>query len=184
MKTLIIDNHTKYLEELKSLFSASEVIQKENLQSINPRDFDLVVISGGSNVPTVLRHPEEYKPEIALIKNSTVPILGICLGSELVTYSFGGELCELPENHRGEITLELTDPQLQDVCETTKLLVHEGHHIGIKSLPTNLIPCAYSEHGIEIVRHAAKPIIGLQFHPELDKNEKLIQWVFKTLKLD
>ncbi len=184
MKTLIINNHSKHIEELKSLFINAEIINKENLdKSINLKEYDLLILSGGSNVPTVLRHPDEYSFEMNLIKETNIPIIGICLGLEIITKSFGGELQELPAEHRGIINLKIEDINLKSLIGSDVLEVIEGHHMGIKQLPEEFISCAVSTHGIEIIKHINKPILGFQFHPEISKNEKLIKWIFETLNL-
>lgn len=183
MKTLIVNNHTKHIQELSSLFPNSSIIKKEDLKNTNITDYDLVVISGGSNVPTVLRHPEQYINEILLIKNTNIPILGICLGSELITYTYGGELKELPEEHNGEVIIKIKDLSLLNTIGTLEFYAQEGHRIGVKTLPKNFISCAYSDHGIEIFKHTSKPIIGLQFHPEIQRSAEMMNWVFNTFKL-
>jgi anthranilate/para-aminobenzoate synthase component II len=184
MKTLIIDNHSKYINELSSMFSDVVILSKENLtKDFDVAIYDLIVLSGGLNVPTVMRHPEEYKYEIELIKNTNIPIIGICLGLEIITETFDGELQELPEEHRGLIKLQITNSDLEKVLGTSSIEVNEGHHIGIKQMPHDFISCAQSEHGIEILRHKEKPILGFQFHPEISNNKKLLDWAFETLNL-
>lgn len=183
MKTLIINNHTTHIKELLSLFPDSTVLKKEDIKNTDTNEYDLIVISGGSNVPTVLRHPEQYIDEILIIKNTTTPILGICLGSELLTYVYGGELQELPQEHRGQVAMKVKDLSLSKAIGGLEFIAQEGHRIGIKTLSEGFTSCAYSDHGIEIFKHNSKPIIGLQFHPEMQKDEKLLKWVFSTLKL-
>ncbi len=183
MKTLIINNHTKHIQELVSLFPNSTVLQKEDLRNADTNNYDLVIISGGSNVPSVVDRSEQYIDEISLIKNSPLPILGICLGSELITYIYGGELMWLPEKHSGPVSMKVKDLSLSEAIGSLEFSAQEGHQVGIKSLPKDLISCAYSNHGIEIFKHVSRPIIGLQFHPEMQKDEKLLNWIFNTLKL-
>ena len=73
MKTLIINNRSKYINELSSLFSNVTILNKENLtKDFDVTTYDLIVLSGGSNVPTVLRHPEAYSDELELIKNANI----------------------------------------------------------------------------------------------------------------
>lgn len=85
MKALIINNRTTHLEELRSLFIDSVVIEKENLDNnLDISGYDVIVFSGGSNTPTVLEHPEYYTSEINIIKQSKIPIVGICLGAEII----------------------------------------------------------------------------------------------------
>lgn len=184
MKTLIINNRSKYINELSSLFSNVTILNKENLtKDFDVTTYDLTVLSGGSNVPTVLRHPEAYSDELELIKNANIPIIGICLGLEIIIKAFNGELQELSEEHRGLIKLEITSSNLEKVLGVSNTEVKEGHHIGIKQMPLDFVSCAQSEHGIEIIKHKNKPIIGFQFHPEVSNNKKLLEWVFETFKL-
>lgn len=183
MKTLIINNHTTHIKELISLFPDTTVLQKENLKDVDIDNYDLIVISGGSNVPSIVDHSEQYIDEISLIKNSAIPILGICLGSELITYVYGGELVWLPEKHGGPVNIKIKDLSLSEAMGALEFNAQEGHMVGIKTLPDDFISCAYSEHSIEIIKHKSKPIIGLQFHPELQKDEKLLGWIFNTLRL-
>jgi len=45
--------------------------------------------------------------------------------------------------------------------------MYEGHRWAVTEAADPLIPLAYSATGIEAVRHKDKPILGLQFHPEM-----------------
>ena len=182
MKTLIIDNHTKHLKKLIPIFQNVTVIKREGLQeNLKLTPYDLLVLSGGSKVPTVLRHPEKYKLEMDIIKKSKIPIIGICLGAEIITKAFNGELQSLPAERKGSIRLKITDPQLKKIICSKIINVFEGHHIGIKTIPKNFISCAYSKYGIEIIKHKNKPIIAVQFHPEISKDKKLTGWLLKEI---
>ena len=97
--------------------------------------------------------------------------------------AFKGELQELAKEHRGTVRLKIIDEKLKSIINSDALEVTEGHHIGIKILPKNFISCAYSNHGVEIVKHKNKPIVGFQFHPEISKNQKILKWAFETLNL-
>jgi GMP synthase (glutamine-hydrolysing) len=165
------------------MFSDVIVFDKENItKDFDVRNYDLLVLSGGSNVPTVLRHREEYSFEIDLVKKSNIPILGICLGAEIITEAFNGKLEQLSEEHRGIVELQIIDIDLQKVIREESIKVNEGHHIGIKTLPKEFISCAKSKHGIEILKHNYKSIIGFQFNPEISDNKKLFDWVFEVFK--
>jgi len=184
MKTLIINNHSKHIKELSSLFSDVTILDKEKItKDFDITNYNLLVLSGGSNVPTVLRHREEYTPEIDLVKQSKIPVLGICLGAEIICEAYNGKLEELPEEHKGIIQLRIEDIKLKSLLCSDEIEVIEGHQIGIKTLPEGFLSCASSEHGIEILKHTNKPIIGFQFHPEISNNKKLFDWIFETLNL-
>lgn len=185
MKILIINNNSKYIQELALMFPGADIVNKKNLRKdLNLSNYDLAVLSGGSNVPTVLRHPEEYFFEINLIKKGEIPVLGICLGAEIICEAYGGELHELSEEHRGTVKIKIEDITLKNLLELDKISVIEGHKIGIKTLPRNFISCASSEHGVEIFRHRDYPIVGFQFHPEISNNKNIINWVFEKLNLN
>jgi len=184
MKTIIINNNSKHIKELASLFSDVVILDKKNLtQDFDINGYDLLILSGGSNVPTVLRHPEEYTFEIELVRKNSIPILGICLGTEIICEAYGGKLQELSEKHRGSIKLKIEDIKLKLQLGKDELEVVEGHQIGVKTLPENFVSCALSEHGIEILKHKDKLIVGFQFHPEISDNKKLLDWAFETLKI-
>ena len=184
MKTLIINNHSKYIAELSSIFSNVVILDKEKLNiDFDISEYDLIVLSGGSNVPTVLRHPEKYENEIELIKNTNIPIVGICLGSEIIIKAFGGELKELQKKHKGIIKLKIINQYLEKILETSKIEVAEAHHVGIQELPQNFTSYAESDHGIEIFKHNNKTIIGFQFHPEVSNNNGIIKWILGELAI-
>lgn len=183
MYTLIIDNHSQHLDALKEQFPKNKVITMDFLSRLKDIDiFELIVISGGSNTPTVLNHPEYYAEEIMFIKESTIPLLGICLGSELVVTAFGGSLRELDAKHEGEVTLTIIDPELQSDIGNSIATVTEGHRIAINNMPPEFSICAYSDHGIEIIKHNTRPIIAIQFHPEMSTDAKIIDWARATTK--
>lgn len=185
MRALIIDNHSRHTEKLASIFTDNEIIERENLlPTIDTSDFDLIIISGGSNVPTVLRHRDEYENEIELIKNSNIPIIGICLGLEIICTTFGGSLTELNEDHRGVVSLTIDDKSLSSTLMSDSIDVYEGHKIVIKEIPNDFISCAHSSHGIEIIKHINKPIIGFQFHPEASDDLRIFNWAIQTLNLE
>lgn len=184
MKTLIINNHTKHISELETLFPDSTVINKEDLsENITLDSFDLLVISGGSGVPTVQQHKDYYALEEKLVLESTIPVIGICLGSEIIIDAFGGELTDISTLHKGDMTLAVTDQSLKNSLGTNNITVYEAHCISVKKLPDNFIAYAHSDHGIELFKHISRPIIGIQFHPEVGKHDDLWKWVFQTLSM-
>ncbi len=70
MNILIVNNYSKDIEELQNLLRDYQisVCTKESFLTTDPESFDIVIFSGGSGVPTVKNHSEEYKHEINLYK--------------------------------------------------------------------------------------------------------------------
>jgi GMP synthase (glutamine-hydrolysing) len=176
MKTLIVDNHTKHIQELKNSFEHATVISREEIKNFPVDDFDLIVLSGGSHVPTVLNHNEIYQEEERLL-NLGKPVIGICLGCEIICKAFGGELEFMPEHQRGTKQFEIIDKILASKMGAHELTAFESHSLRIKKLPEDFYEMIRSEHGPEMIKHKTLPIIGVQFHPEVGATKKLWEWV-------
>lgn len=127
-------------------------------------------------MPTVLNHDEVYFDEEKIVASGK-PIIGICLGCEIICKVFGGELEQMPAPASGEREFTVYDPSLQERLQGNKLKAYEHHGICIVKMPREFSVVAMSEHGPEIIKHIQKPIIGVQFHPEVGTMEVLWQWL-------
>lgn len=167
MKILIIDNGSRYLDKLKLLVSGHD-FHVTNYSQIAPTgysSYDLIILSGGHTI-SVMGHDFEFAKEIELIQNSPTPILGICLGFELVSHSYGATLHKMISKEKSIIQIKLLnpDPLFENLSQ---LNVFESHRWVIDNAGDNLLPLAASLDGIEIIRHRHKLIYGFQFHPEM-----------------
>src|SRR3989339_958003 len=110
MNILLINNGTIRLAELKSLLQNHkvEVIEFCTLDTINTEKFNLIILSGSTTYP-ILGNESLYKQEIDLIKNSKKPIIGICLGFELIGYVYGAELEIMQNKEKGIVDIQTTD---------------------------------------------------------------------------
>jgi GMP synthase (glutamine-hydrolysing) len=178
MKTLIINNHTKHIAELENSFPGSVVISKEELVLTNIDDFDLIVLSGGFHVPTVINHNEKYLEEEKLI-HSGKSVIGICLGCEMICKTFGGELEFMMEQEKGEKEFKVLDKSLQKKLGENNLKSYEAHSVHMTKVPEDFEIIVQSNHGPEMIKHCTKPIIGIQFHPEVGSSQILWQWLFE-----
>ena len=92
MKILIINNHTKHLDELRQLFERygeTATVDKFELKKDHIyEEYNLIVLSGSSAV-SVKDKPQVYEKELLLIKQTQVPIIGVCMGAELIAYAYG-----------------------------------------------------------------------------------------------
>lgn len=183
-KILLINNLTKHLEELQEILKPNEIITVPFYKI--PKDysiFDAIILSGGSKY-RIKDKGYKFREEIEIIKNTSIPIFGICLGFELICYVYKESLEKLKEKEKciKEIEILKRDKIFEGVKE---LKVFEAHKFYVKEV-NNLIPLAKSKTGIEIVRHLTKPIYGVQFHPEirLENNNgfKVLKNFLKNLK--
>ncbi len=185
MKILIIDNGTSYIKKLEKLFKGHEisVVNFDSVSVKQAKQFDLIVLSGGHKY-SVLNHQNKYRSELEIIKKANKPILGICLGFELIALNYDCQLKRLRVKEKGIISIELIPDDITKDLKTIK--VFENHRWVIKD-PGKLISLGSSKDGIEIIKHKTKPIYGLQFHPEMMRSNttsrKLFSNILKTLKI-
>lgn len=183
MNILIVDNNTSYLDSLLKLVDthSSSVIKWEDFKYHKLNNYDFIILSGGHPNAIAYKH-QLYEEEIKIIIRSNIPILGICLGFELIVYTFGGKLKELPEKEKGVIEIEVTkdDEVLKDI---KKVKVYESHRWVAEALPQELIPLAKSKDGIEIIKHLTRFIYGFQFHPEIIEDKEDLKIFNNILEL-
>ncbi|HEX8389919.1 MAG TPA: gamma-glutamyl-gamma-aminobutyrate hydrolase family protein [Candidatus Saccharimonadales bacterium] len=166
MKTYIVDNGSKYLPDLLSFTAAMspEVISFSELSTNKLKATDLVILSGGHTEP-VLWHDKFYAEEISIISHHTGPIIGICLGFELICHVFGSHLHFLDHRQKGMVEIKPMTENLI-VGNSQKIQVYENHNWAVEKVEKPLVALASSEDGVEVIRHESRPIYAMQFHPE------------------
>jgi GMP synthase-like glutamine amidotransferase len=179
MKTLVIDNNISHMEELLDFLPGEKiVVSKDEIKDIKTEEYNLLVLPGSMEEVSVLQNPELFQEEIALVKKFEGAILGMCLGTEILTVAFDGELIEQEGYIREDTEITFLD---NETMVPSRMVIQEGHHIGILSIPSEFEICGYSEQYPEIIKHEEKPIIGLQFHPEIMYDDAFNSWLFKNL---
>lgn len=184
MRIALVENGTKEARKLLELLAGNDVSRfaLEDASRALESSFDLIVLSGSSRFP-VAYNLESLTSELTLIRNSTVPVLGICFGCELITMAFGGTLKDLGVKEHGIRTICATrDSDFLNAGSCVE--VYEGHRWSIDSVPAELEVLAESTTGPEIIRHCSRPITGFQFHPEKMVNETFGDELFKSLITD
>ncbi len=167
MKILIVDNNTKHIEDVKALCVSNEihVMKWGEISPDTYTGFDLIILSGGSGM-AIDKHEEDFLNEIELIKNSNRPIIGICLGFELICHTFGCKMEREEEREKGIVKIDVVknDVIFEGKDKLNVMMMHKWH---VRDVDSILEVLARSEKGIDIVKHFHKPIYGFQFHPEI-----------------
>jgi GMP synthase (glutamine-hydrolysing) len=173
MNVLIIDNNSTYINQIVNLLGGHTVKclgLDEFKYDLTVNSYDLIILSGGHPF-SVEKYHKRYEQELRLIIRSGVPIIGICLGFELIVYAFGGVLERLEGKIRRvmEIKIESKDKLFNGY---KNIKVFESHRWVAKNLPDVITALASSEYGIEAVKHSTREIYGFQFHPEIVVDKK------------
>lgn len=172
---LVIDNGSAMLPLiLRRLHEDGHTYQ---LHTYNPQvvisdvGYDAIVLSGGMAHEVMERRPDGsfwFDEEFRLIRKTQKPLLGICLGLQMITVALGGSLRELPSLITDHQELALTD-DTQAIFGMTTMKVFEKHQWVADELPATLEVIQRSSDGIEMVRHKSRPFVGTQFHPEVSQ---------------
>lgn len=160
---------------------------------------DGFVIIGGDDVNPYLYGEENYAShgicdeidglDLQIIEYAAThnkPLFGICRGLQMINIYFKGTLKQHVLNHDvGSHKIVLVD-QFLDFPELE--IVNSFHHQSIKKIGQNLRVLYYSLDGeIECFIHEKHPIIAVQFHPEMDKNNQfyrtLLEYFNSLLRL-
>ncbi len=135
-----------------------------------------IVLSGGP--ASVL---EDDAPDLdPAILDLDLPILGICYGLQLVARILGGrvEPADRREYGPAELVIERSDPLFEGLSDATRRTVWMSHGDWVRSLPPGFTVLGTSEGSpFAAVRHAERPLYGLQFHPEVvhtDGGERIL----------
>lgn len=180
MKALIVDNNTKHIDALKNLLKDFETDVRDYSNIGKTEEYDLIVLSGGYSRAPVIQQPQENLEETQLIIDSTVPVLGICYGAQLIANTFGGKIIHLPEKRIGIIEVSVIEED--EIFKGIKdFSVYESHEYCILQLSDELRGLARSADGYEVIKHKDRPIYGFQFHPELDTQKAYGDDIFRNL---
>lgn len=183
MNILVVDNHSKHVSEIVESIDKFELdfVDVLDLSKINISKYDCFILSGSSQY-SVLSHLDLYSTEINLIKTTNKPILGICLGFELISYAFDEKLIFNKEKIKGEFLIEKISEDKIFNNINFPISVYESHRWKVLETRT-LKSLALSKTNIEIVKHPKKLIYGFQFHPETTKTNNVKKLINNFLKI-
>lgn len=137
------------------------------------------MLSGGFYA-TVQNGDTYYAKEIELIRRARVPIIGVCLGFELIAHSFGMALREMGHYEHGTLLITTTEVG-QKIFAQESLIVYENHRFVVAKVPIDFRVLAVSKDGVEAFEHTTLPIAGFQFHPEMFLQDTEGHSLFKTI---
>lgn len=170
MKVLLVNNDSDTWGKLETVIRATNYavtpIHHSEIINIEPSDYDVAILSGGWWYDDPVQLLNEYAAEIQLIKSSPIPILGICIGMQLmhVAVDQAVPLMDEPQSGDKEITVNATGQDLFGFPE--RMEVFKNHTRAVKATDPQFELLAFSDGHVEIMRHKIRPLLGVQFHPE------------------
>jgi anthranilate/para-aminobenzoate synthase component II len=174
MKILLVDNHTYYLQNVKTALAGHDVevqVYKPGLE-FHFQDTDLVVLSGGGGEGYELKDKRHgklwYEDEMSFVLDCDKPIVGICMGFEVISAAFGSRVEHVGKLVKGFKNAKTT-PHGEKRLSHINLSQFEWHRYGVSQVSAKHFEVlAHSSTGIEMIKHHKRPIIATQFHPEVE----------------
>lgn len=185
---LVIDNYDSFTYNLvhyaQELGANTKVVRNDDLsveEALNMGAKGILLSPGPCT-------PNEAGICLELIANApdSLPILGICLGQQSIGQAFGGKVIRAKEIMHGKVSPIHHDGTgifegLESPFNATR---YHSLSVERETLPSELLVNAWTEDGeIMALRHATRPIHGLQFHPESIASENGHKLIGKFLEL-
>ncbi len=128
---------------------------------------DGVVLSGSPEMLSEQKTQLKFRPEANAVLDSSVPVLGICFGHQLVAHAFGAEIVRDTKRVLRMVRTTVVDEDTIFSGLPRSLTLLESRSEVSKSLPDGFTLLAKSETSeVAAMKHRRRPIYGVQFHPE------------------
>jgi GMP synthase-like glutamine amidotransferase len=172
MKILLVNNNSKHLQKVKDSLLGDEVIVQNYTPGIKFQDknVDLIILSGGQYKEMHDMHGSQlwYQDEMELVMSTKKPLIGICMGFEVIAAAYGSKIKANPDPSYEVFLTKKTTPRGMDLFKREELKQFSAHHWCVQDIPSKYFQVlADSENCIEMIRHKTRPIIATQFHPEI-----------------
>ena len=164
-RILVVDNYDSFVfnlvQYLGQLGATCEVKRNDEVGPADTTGYDGVLLSPGPGTP------EGAGACIDIVRETEVPLLGVCLGHQAIAVAYGGVVGRAPELLHGKTSEVHHDDigvlrGLPDPFTATRY-----HSLAITEMPDELEPTARTGSGVVMaLRHRDKPVEGVQFHPE------------------
>jgi para-aminobenzoate synthetase len=190
---LLIDHYDSFTYNLYDMLSQLTVkppivLAKDAYDSFPSEEFkdiDGIILSPGPGSPQT--QPQFSKQ--AIRKNPDLPLLGVCLGHQLMTCEYGGDVGSAPtpihgQDHRIYKT-NVNSTIFDGLPDSWRVVRYHSLAAKMESFPECLEITAYSEDDnvIQGLQHKTNPHYGVQFHPESIGTEYGIQLLENFCKL-
>ena len=169
---LLIDNYDSFTHNLYHLFGECgkvPLVERNDARSAKEMVKEkpkAVIISPGPG------HPKSAGICTDLVKlcsEEDIPVLGVCLGHQIIGYAFGSTIIRNHEIVHGKLSLitHTGNGVLKNCSKSFKVTRYHSLVLEEHSIPECLDVTATTENGVIMgVQHKIHRIYGVQFHPE------------------
>ena len=172
-RVVVVDHHDSYTYNLVHLIASvtgvlPEVVQHDEVRadSLLARGFSHIALSPGPGNPDT---EHDFSVGRALLRDSEIPVLGVCLGMQGLVSVYGGRVAQVAPAH-GDVAVVRHCGSGIFAGVPQDFHAVRYHSLAAVTLPVVLEETAWcdSEDGPVVmgVAHREKPLWGVQFHPE------------------
>ncbi len=174
MKLLLIDNFDSFTYLISSIFEEfGSLVDVRRNEPNYLEEYDALIISPGPG------SPENALVSLTILDKvkGKLPILGVCLGMQIILHIEGGKINKLtPPIHGKKANIYHSGEFIfKGLPSPFKGALY--HSLGFYEVPENYKILARDERNVVMgIVHKELPIFGIQFHPEsfLTENGKII----------
>lgn len=173
-RILVVDNYDSfvftlvaYLRELGADVEVVEGVELSPAEAVlRAEAADGVLVSPGPG------RPEDVPTSTALVRHAVAsahPLLGVCLGHQVIAHALGARVSEAPELLHGRTSIVEHDGDglFAGIPSGFEAMRYHSLAVELGSLPPDLAVTATTAEGVVMaLRHVSAPIVGVQFHPE------------------
>ena len=172
---LMIDNYDSFVHNLVCYFqSHGETMELVRNDKITPERVNKLLEQGvleGLILSPGPKSPQDCGSckEILMQVSGKIPVLGVCLGHQIIGHVFGAEVKKGIRPMHGKISKIFHNGKYLFHNLPQSYFVTRYHSLILSSenFPDNLEIDALSEDGVIMgIHHKVYPIYGVQFHPE------------------
>tara|TARA_B100000029_G_scaffold102325_1_gene92744 strand:+ start:2428 stop:3531 length:1104 start_codon:yes stop_codon:yes gene_type:complete len=175
LKILVSDYGLKYniLRILKGKGCEVEVfpssVTADELLAQNP---DGILLSPGPGDPELLEHLVTTTSQML----GQIPIMGICLGNQILAKSLGAKTYKLKFGHRG------ANHPVKDMISGKVHITAQNHGYSIDpdslSSEVDITHISMNDYTVEGIRHKSVPAMSIQYHSEASPGPKDNEYIF------
>ena len=187
-KIILIDNYDSFTFNLYHYLSALkvkvDVIRNDQITSdqILKRKYDKIVISPGPG------NPNQSGNCLKIVKSlyKKIPILGVCLGHQIIGQVFGSKIIQAKKLMHGKTSKIISKKSgiLKNLPKSFEATRYHSLIIDKKTLSKHLEITAESKDGLVMgVQHKKYNVHGVQFHPESIKTKLGIKILKNFIRL-
>ena len=168
-RVLVIDNYDSFVfnlvQYLGQLGVEVDVRRNDEVSVADAREYDGILISPGPGTP------EDAGVCMDVVRQCAgdVPILGVCLGHQVIAAVYGGVVDRAPELLHGK-TSQVDHEGAGVLAGLPERFTATRYHslaVAPESVPDELEVTGTTESGVIMaLRHRELPVEGVQFHPE------------------